>query len=644
MSANLIAQQKAIRKKDYVQRSHKRCKQYEIELDRVYSSKIIEHEQLFQKIDEKRDLIVTAAPFMNQLYNFVKGSKIFLILTDEQGCILSVIGNEEILSETFSFKMIPGAYMSEKYIGTNAMGTCIAEKKPVQISGNEHYVKVYHRWTCSAAPIKSAQGEIIGSLDITGYSENVHLHTLGMVVAASNAIEKTLEIKHYMQELSQEKAYNEAILDSITEGILTTDLQGNILTINKYAAKMFGYEIEVIKKKHITQLIKNWDTIKDGTIINDRIIDQDVEVFANKNKLQFNLNTYSILNHQERPQNIIYVFREIIKSRKTLDRINRGQAIYIFDKIIGEAPNFLRTIQFAKKISDSKSNVLIMGESGTGKELFAHAIHNYSKRKKEHFVALNCAAIPRNLIESELFGYEEGSFTGAKSNGHPGKFEIADGGTIFLDEIGDMPLDMQTRLLRVIEEGTISRIGSVKEKAVDVRVIAATNKNLRQEVEKGNFRKDLFYRLYVLPIIIPPLRERKSDIPLLIEYFMKKISQKLNKRRVWISKDHLNRLMEYPWPGNIRELENYIELVINNESISELMMPGRERLSNETKIETNDNQEYVNLSLQEVEKNHIIKVLKHCQGNITNSARILGIARNTLYRKMKEYQISCYEI
>jgi len=632
--------------KDYIINSHKRCQQYKVDKGRVYSRKIIKESELFKKLEAKQELIVTAEPFMNQLYNFVKGSNFFSILTDEEGCILSVIGDEEILSEAFSFKMIPGAYMDEENIGTNAMGTALAEGKPVQVSGEEHYIKVYHRWTCSASPIRNTEGEIIGALDLTGYNEYVHSHTLGMVVAAANAIEKMLEIKKYTTELSMAKKYTETIIDSITAGILTASPGGNIKTVNRYVADMFGYTPEEIKKMKIWELFEGWERVKKAVFSNQNFVEEEVFVNARKNKLQFNLSTYPILDHNQNIRDIIFVFKEVKKVRKLANKIMGHQAIYAFDKIIGKDKNFLRVIEFARKVADSRSNILIMGESGTGKELFAQAIHNCSNRSEEPFVAINCGAIPRNLIESELFGYEEGAFTGAKSSGHPGKFEIADGGTIFLDEIGEMPLDMQTRLLRVIEEGTVSRIGSIKETVVNIRVIAATNKDLYEEVRKGNFRKDLFYRLNVLPVRLPPLRERKEDIPLLFDFFMKTKSKKMNKRSVKVPDEFMNSLIEYEWPGNVRELENLVEWMINTEALPDIIGEKKTATARKPEIELKRSARSAiqdelerDLSLEALEKEHIIKVLELYQGNITKSAKALGIGRNTLYRKMENYGI-----
>ncbi|UWG96487.1 sigma 54-interacting transcriptional regulator [Dehalobacter sp. DCM] len=649
-------------KRDYIVISHERCKKYKVELDQIYSSKIISGNELLKKFDEKRELLVTAEHYMNELYNFVKGSNFFCILTDEEGCILSAIGDEGILSEAFSLKMVPGAYMDERSIGTNSMGTALAEGKPVQVSGEEHYIREYQRWTCSASPIRNVKGEITGCIDLTGYSECVNSHTLGMVVAAANAIEKMLHIKSYTEELAMAKKFTETIIDSIETGVLTSDLEGNIKTVNRYAADMFGYHQDEIKLIKMWDLLENWENVKTSVLNKQSFTDEDVFVNSRRNKLQFNLSAYPHLNGKHNLMNIVFVFKEVKKVRRLAKKIMGYHAIYTFDKIIGQDKNFVRTIDYAKKIADSRSNVLIMGESGTGKELFSQAIHNYSNRKDEPFVALNCGAIPRNLIESELFGYEGGAFTGAKSSGQPGKFEIADGGTIFLDEIGEMPLDMQTRLLRVLEEGTVSRVGSVKEIVVDVRVIAATNKDLYEEVKKGNFRKDLYYRLNVIPIRLLPLRERKADIPLLSQYFMNRISMKLNKKSVNIAVETMQSFLEYEWPGNVRELENIIEQIVNTETIPDSFIKVNsfvdakkvisfvdakaEAEVKQNKLLKNDTLKVMeeNLKLEVVEIQHIVKVLEVYKGNITLAAKALGIGRNTLYRKMENMRMICLEI
>jgi PAS domain S-box-containing protein len=631
----------SVRHKEFIRISHERCKMYNINYNQMFSNKILDEKELFEKMEENRELVLAAAPIMNKIYDFVKGSNFFSILTDKDGCILNVIGDEEILSEAFRFKMIPGAYMDEENIGTNAMGTCIAENNPIQVSSDEHFISAYHRWTCSGCPIKDEKGKIIGTLDLTGYSELVHSHTLGMVVAGARAIENELMNNKLKSQLVKEKKQNNFIQNSILKGIITSDLQGDILSANSFACELFGYTADELIHMNIRDILKEWDTVYSAVKEDSSPYKGDMDVFAKRNILQLNLTAYPVKNQSNEMTNIVLILDEVRKSRKQKDIIMGRHAIYTFDKIVGKDETFLQVIKFAKKISDSRSNILIMGESGTGKELFAQSIHNYSERSNGNFVALNCGAIPRNLIESELFGYEQGSFTGAKTGGNPGKFEIADGGTIFLDEIGEMPLDLQTRLLRVIEEGTVSRIGSSHERVVDVRVIAATNKNLKHEVENGTFRKDLFYRLNVLPLRLPSLCERKGDIRLLLDYFMDRISKKLNKKKVHIPLEYIEKLVEYNWPGNVRELENYIELAVNTEMVPDIHMLNFEESSGPAaKIKSTANVSTV-LSLKEIEKEHIVNVLESTGNNITQAASVLGIGRNTLYRKLKEFEIEC---
>lgn len=632
-----MLQEFILENKDYVKISHNRCKKY-INNEQIFSNKILNEKELFNKIELNRELILSALPIMNKVYEFVKGSNFFLILTDKDGCILNVIGDEDILSEAFSFKMIPGAYMDEANIGTNAMGTCLIEKKPIQISGKEHFVEAYHRWTCSSSPIVDTEGHIIGTLDLTGYNEYVHLHTLGMVVAAANAIENELSSNRYKMLLSNEKMNQELIHDSLMMGMIVTDLEGTIITANSHASNFFGYKQDEMLQMNVEKLIKDWNKIQNIVLDERKTFKDDVEVNSKNNLLQLNLSTYPIIDYNDEITNIIILLNDVKKQRKQIDNLKGRQAIYTFDKIIGKDKNFLSILNFAKKVADSRSNILITGESGTGKELFAQSIHNYSKKSNEPFVAINCGAIPRDLIESELFGYDEGAFTGAKTKGNPGKFEVADGGTIFLDEIGEMPIDLQNRLLRVIEEGTVSRIGSANERVVNVRVIAATNKDLKVEVEKGSFRKDLFYRLNVLPFHLPSLRERKSDIKFLIEYFMGKISKKLNKKSIFIPDEHMDKLIQYDWPGNVRELENYIELIVNTEDVIDINAISSGE--NYTLINDKVKEKYQHFhSLKELEEHYILKVLESNDNNISQTAQILGIGRNTLYRKLKEFNI-----
>ena len=369
---------------------------------------------------------------------------------------------------------------------------------------------------------------------------------------------------------------------------------------------------------------------------------EEIAVFGLSNMAYVSVSAYPIAGVDDELEAVILVLRDVKKMHKMANEIMGRRAIYTFDQIIGKSRQIKEVIEFGEEVSDSKSTVLLTGESGTGKEIFAHAIHNNSNRRNKNFIVLNCASIPRSLIESELFGYEEGSFTGAKRGGNPGKFEIADGGTIFLDEIGEMPLDMQTRLLRVIQEGMVSRVGSNSQFPVDIRIIAATNKDLYEEVNKGNFRLDLYYRLKVLPIHLPPLRERPEDIPLLVEHFNQKVSGSINKNVMEIPEHYMAKLASYDWPGNVRELENIIELMLNTRRMPELgKVKTRENKVETTTIETSKAPNaYAGVKkLEDLEAMHIKHILEETAFNVSSAAKFLGIGRNTLYRKMDQYGI-----
>ena len=622
--------------KAYVKNAYKRCLKYDLDRELVASKKIIADAELNIRLLENHELIITAQPFIENLCDFVRGSNFFAILTDVEGCILSVSGDPEIVDKATELQMIPGAYMSEECIGTNAMGTAIAENQPVQISGDEHFINAYHTWTCSGAPIHDENGNIIGSLDLTGSSDAVHSHTLGMVVAAVSAIESILRLNQKHHQLEKSKVLIESLFNSIKEGIVFADLEGKIISSNDQASRMFGYKKTTFENLDLRELIDDWRKVLSNCLTMEDYYNEEVMIHARANKMHFHLNAYKVHQHGE-IHGVILMFSDVKKARRLANKIMGRKAIYTFDKIIGESTKMLELIEFAKKIADSKSTILITGESGCGKEVFAQAIQNHSPRKKEPFIAINCGAIPRTLIESEFFGYEEGAFTGAKQGGQIGKFELADGGTVFLDEIGEMPLEMQIKLLRTIEEGTIVRIGGSKEIPVDVRIIAATNKKLRDEVKKGTFRHDLYYRLNVIPLEITPLRERVEDIPLLANYFTRRISHRINKRPIEITDEEMAKMKLYAWPGNVRELENFIELAINKEQLPISLLSSTQPTLSSSLIESDV------VSLNEMEKIHIQRILRKEHYNMSNTAKVLGIGRNTLYRKVEKYGIPVLE-
>ncbi len=343
----------------------------------------------------------------------------------------------------------------------------------------------------------------------------------------------------------------------------------------------------------------------------------------------------------DRNKLLISIRNAISHSNLKRENVEIKKSILEEGEIIGESIIIKNILELIDKVANTDARILISGENGTGKELVARAIHKKSLRKDKPFIEVNCAAIPNELIESELFGHEKGSFTGAVQQ-RIGKFELANNGTIFLDEIGDMSQQAQAKVLRAIEEGKIERVGGTKNIDVDVRIISATNKDLKEEIDKGNFREDLYHRINVIPIFIPPLRERTEDIPLLVDYFLEQLSRKYNKTKPVFTEDAINLLKSLPWRGNIRELKNIIErilIIINKKEIHrreiEMIIPSEKVTIDGLINESNSFQEFKD----KVEKAFILKQLEINNWNISKTAEILEIQRSHLYNKMKKYGI-----
>lgn len=335
--------------------------------------------------------------------------------------------------------------------------------------------------------------------------------------------------------------------------------------------------------------------------------------------------------------------------RQAKQIIRKLEAKYTFDDIEGNNPELLNAVEKAKKAAETSVTVLLIGESGTGKEIFAHAIHNASDRKYKQFVRVNCAAIPQSLLESELFGYEEGAFTGAKKGGKKGLFEEANGGTIFLDEIAEINVETQAKLLRVLQEKEIMKIGGIKPISVDVRVIAASNVDLENAVKQGKFRKDLYYRINMYPIKLPPLKERRGDIEILAKFFIKKYNQEYGRNIEGIDDEALEKLMEYDWPGNVRELENIIGRAIINMKITDKIIEkrhlpkfelGDEKINAPLDVDFSQGEPMtLDELVEKVEKEYISRVLRNCNSNKTQAAKILNISLRNLYYKLEKYNI-----
>lgn len=431
-------------------------------------------------------------------------------------------------------------------------------------------------------------------------------------------------------------ARTDVILNSIAEGVITVDKEFRITFINEAAQKLTGFQKEEVIGQFckgvfrsefclsncpIAQVLRNGKSIFDlDTFIN----------CSNSQVVPIRLNAAVLKDENNIPTGGVITFRDI-SLFKQVEEIIKAESQ--FHGIVGKHKSMKEIYQLIMEISESDAHVLILGETGTGKELVANAIQATSKRKKENFIKINCSVIPHNLLASELFGYAKGAFTDAKSD-RIGRFELANNGTIFLDEIAEMPLQMQTQILRVLQEGTFERLGESITRKTDVRIIAATNMNLENAISSGKFREDLYYRLSVLPIEVPPLRQRKEDIPSLVDYFIHKFSFVYKKKILGIDENALDVLINWQWPGNVRELENAIEYAIikskNETYLNVHDLPARMKEKAGNSNSENKNHNFVDHS-----NTQLVELLNIHKWNKTKVAEILGVDRTTLWRRLK---------
>ena len=541
--------------------------------------------------------------------------------------------------------------IGEKVSGYSAFKKCLEEQVLIYIDDSEKndICKVCsnngeckeHAEVCCPITLDGYAYGVVGLIAFNNEQSSIISNNskdlINFLGKMADLISSKLKAQNKTEELELEKKKLEILLNNMNKAIVSIDKKGNIDKYNVKFRDIFNIEDKKLEKGNIFQLL---DFIKKPSVKDFEKYKTGTFYYKKQNRNFKGIYNISEIVVNKKLKGYVIDFIENKEAIKNYNKINKDYKITL-DNIISTSEIMEHTKQKALIASKSNSTVLITGESGTGKELFARAIHNHSDRSDYPFVAVNCAAIPDNLLESELFGYEEGAFTGAKKGGKLGKFEIAQKGTIFLDEIGDMSLHLQGKLLRVLQERELDKIGSGSNILIDVRVIAATNKNLEELVKNGQFREDLYYRLKVIPLMLPPLRNRKDDIPLLIDYMIKEYSQKLNKDVIGMEDDVRTALVDYSWPGNVRELQNIIEYSINM-SISNLLT--LDIIPNNIKYKYYDDKchkEEIS-TLAYLEKEEIIKALnkfKNYKKDKELVAKALGISRATLYRKLEKYNL-----
>ena len=578
---------------------------------------------------------------MDYIFSFMPEKNFVIVLTDEKANILKVAGGQTLMQLcSDEMRFLEGTCWLEEGVGKTAISEAIGTGMPAKLCGEEHPMAVHQSWSCYAAPIVDGDGRLQGVLCLTENTRQENPNALGMVIASAKGIENQMKNMDKAMKLKEQLKYQSAIVENMSDGFLTIDQEGRLTYINRKGAELLALDQHTCVGKHVGELVPFKPIILEVLETGKGYTDREYVLENLKGKKMHLLKTaMPIKDEQGDLVGVIDIFKEIKQIKKMINSMVGAQATFSFDDILGNSQPLRECIQKSKVAAQSLSSVLIQGESGTGKELFAHAIHRESQRSEGPFVAINCAAIPKELIESELFGYAAGAFTGGVKGGRPGKFELAHGGTIFLDEIGDMPLNIQAKLLRVLQDKKIVRVGGDTVFDVDVRIVAATNRSLYNDCTKGLFRWDIYYRLNVLSIQLPPLRERECDVRLLADFFVQKIAGREQKRIQGIDNQVYEMLKGHHWPGNVRELENVMEQAVNlceGETILPEHLPAfiaRDSVPMETKPDVS----FYLRPLEDVEKDTILKALAYTNGNVSRTAKLLNVSRNTLYNKMQKY-------
>lgn len=575
---------------------------------------------------------------MNEVQQIIDKNKEAVIIPDG----IAVIGKDlKVIVFNEAASRISG-YEEDEIIGINCelmFRECPDDMKYIIESLNDN-----RTFTNLAINITDKRGNIknvLASITPIKRDENV-LSVVFVFRDTKEMLSLAEEIQQKTLELIDQKNKLDAIFNSSIEGTFTIDNDWNVTSFNKSAEKITGYKIsEAIGKKcweiFNSSLCRNSchmeQTLKKGKAM----IGNELEILHKSGKrVPIRVNSNILINNKNEKIGAVETFMDISEIKNLTAHLSE---FFKYENIVGRNKEIKQIISVLESVAQTDSSVLITGESGTGKELAARAIHLNSSRKTGPFIAVNCSAFVESLIESELFGHEKGAFTGAIKT-KIGKFELAQGGTIFLDEIGDLSIAVQTKLLRVLETREFERVGGNKTIKMDARIIAATNKNLSEEIAAKRFREDLFYRINVINIHLPLLRERMDDLPLLINHFIEKFNVKFNKNIKQFSSTAYELLMEYDWPGNIRELENVVEhcfVLCNNNIIDVDCLPKRLRnIQNKNNFTNNSNIQ----NIEEVEKELIISTLKRNMWNRTKTAKELNINPSTLWRKMKKLGIN----
>src|SRR5476649_2750517 len=616
-----------------IETSHQRSQGFGLSPTATPDSTPIAKSDLSLLIEQNRMLHTHAVPAMEALYQQIVNTHNMVLLTDAHGVIVHSLGDDDFLEKASRVALKPGAAWSEQCKGTNAIGTAIAEQAAVLVHADQHYLTANHFLTCSAAPIADHLGNVIGVLDVSGDQRSFHKHTMALVRMSALMIENQLFSATFEDAITLHFHARPEFVGTLMEGLASFTPGGRFLSANKNGLFQLGLSFAQLQSHTfsslfglpVSALYDHYRMAAPGLL--DLCLPSGVRVLGRaqlrlaNHAFQYALGASNEATEKNAPNTATQASAARRLSGLRYLRTGDPQLELVIDKV--------------GKVLGRDIPILIMGETGTGKELLAQAIHNDTPRATGPFIAVNCASIPETLIESELFGYEDGAFTCARKKGASGKILQAHGGTLFLDEIGDMPFGLQARLLRVLQERTVTPLGSSKSIPVHVDLICATNHNLRERMAKGLFREDLYYRLNGLVVKLPPLRERTD-----LETVVKKIlAAEAPSTRYTLAPELLRLFHRHQWPGNFRQLTNLLRTAIvmadEEQEISLHHMPD-DFLDDIESAPMADNTPATSngARLEELEHSAIVTALAAHGGNVSATARTLGISRNTIYRKL----------
>jgi transcriptional regulator of acetoin/glycerol metabolism len=624
-----------------IQKSHERSETFGLSTSTRPDYDVLPAPELTLKLEQSRILCAHATPVMESLREQIVNTQSMIVLTDANGLILHSVGDDDFLQRAEKVALRPGANWAEERQGTNAIGTAIAERSPTVVHGDQHYLTANRFLTCSSVPILDPYGDLIGVLDVTGDHRSYHQHTMALAKMSVQMIENHLFTNTFRETLQIAFHARPEFLGTLMEGIAAFTCDGRFLSANRSAQFQLGMPLNGLRAHTLSSLfgLTSAQLIDQLRSSRDRHLSLNLcngaQVCAN---VEFRRaipdpGSWPSALHRDTTAAPAVAASQTPASTAKLSKLSYLDT--------GD-PQVTAVIAKVRKVIGKGIPILITGETGTGKELLAQAIHNDSPRRSGAFVAVNCASIPETLIESELFGYEEGAFTGARRKGAIGKLLQANGGTLFLDEIGDMPYPLQVRLLRVLQERLVNPLGSTRSIPVDVAIICATHRDLREMIAQNSFREDLYYRLNGLVVKLPPLRER-TDLDSVIEKMLHGESlESADGKRLRVAADVMTLFERCAWPGNFRQLGNLLRtaaaMVDEDGEIRREHLPDDFfddlRKAVPGCVPAGESLALQGASLQDVAASAVAAAIAQHGGNVSAAARALGISRNTVYRKM----------